>query len=258
MRRCSHLDDPLIHAYEERVTASAAYHESLSTLPPAKLKKFEDGQPLPFSGYSLVQWIYSDQALWHELTALIEALQEDFARERIKEYFYFLSAATLHATVRDLLLGEPHSEANYAQAVRSAFNRQAELRMKPPDMQVEGVSFIGKSSIAVILHPVDRESLSTLVQVRRIVEEELRRTNEIFTELDAADFFGHVTLAYPVGDLTAEIYGKAKGLVKSHSQRAGLIGDLALDAVQLRRFDSMVDWSEPLETLRFGTTEMLG
>jgi hypothetical protein len=108
---------------------------------------------------------------------------------------------------------------------------------------------------AVILHPVDRESLSTVVEVRRAVEQELKSKDEIFAELDAADFFGHITLVYPVGELPAEMYVRAKELVRGESQRARLMGDLVFDAVELRRFDSMVDWSEPLETLRFGGTD---
>ena len=251
-QRCSRLDDPLICGYEERVARSASHHESLSTLAPPKLKKFEKSQALPFPGYSLVQWIYSQDELWHRLNSLSKVLEEDFVRERIKQCFYFLPATTFHATVRDLVLGTPRNLDNYVQAVRSAYNRLAEWRMKAPEMEAEGLSFVGESSIAVILHPLDPQSLSTVVELRRAVARELKSNHEVLTELDPADFFGHVTLVYPVAELPAEIYARAKELVRAQSQRAGVIGNLTFDAVQLRRFDSMIDWSEPLETLRFG------
>jgi hypothetical protein len=118
-------------------------------------------------------------------------------------------------------------------------------------MLVEDLCFMGQSSIAVMLHPANCESLLTLIDVRAAIEEELERQGEPFTRTAAGDFFGHITITYPFGELDVEIYRKAKELVSTQSHRAGLLGELRFDAIELRRFDSMIDWSEPLETIRF-------
>jgi hypothetical protein len=223
----------------------------LRTLPPAKLKKFEKGQALPFIGYSLVQWVSRESELWQELSTSSQALQEDFGREGIEPYFYFLPGGTFHAAVQDVLLGAPPSKEHLTQAVCSAFDRIQALRKEPPRMEAEDLTFMGESSFAAILPPVNHESLSTVFEMRAVVAEELERYRIPFTRLEPSDFFGHITLAYPVSDLPAEVYGKAKALIRARSREAGLIGELVFDEIQLRRFDSMVDWSEPLETLRW-------
>lgn len=244
----SRRHDLSVQDYERRIANSAAYHDSLATLPAARMNKFQNRNALPFRGYSLVQWLPSGE-LREGLTVLSACLQDDFAQLGIDGWFSFLPSTTFHATVRDLLLGTVENEEQYMQSVRTAAKQIESRHQLAPEMQVEGVSFMGESSLAIMLHPIDREGLATIVEIRQTIAGQLERDGQPFTRLDAGDFFGHITLSYPGGVLPTEVYRAAQKAARARSEKVGVAGWLTFDNLELRRFESMVEWSEPLLTL---------
>jgi hypothetical protein len=255
--------DGFLRSYDDRMRGSAEYHKGLRSLSISEhsRKKFElSGAAKFLTGFSVVQWIDSQTELGANLQASEEQLRQDFrapwidaegnSQPGIAGKLAFLPASTYHMTIYDLVV-EPTEEVcrelpgMVGNSVFPALKHEISI---PPEMWSEGILVMGETSIAAMLHPMDRRSLETLCRIRQKHHELLHGLGDAVANQPPYDFFGHITLAYIIDDLSEPEYNWMLRILSRYESR--MLGRLRVDRVELRWFNSMVDWLPSLAALR--------
>jgi hypothetical protein len=263
MRNRDMEQDGFLRSYDDRMRGSAEYHRGLRSLSISEhsRKKFElNGVAKFLPGFSVVQWIDSQTELGANLQAADEQLRQDFlapwidaegtSQPGIAGKLAFLPASTYHMTLYDLVV-EPTEAVRrelpgmVGNIVFPALKHEISV---PPEMWSESIMVMGKTSIAAMVHPMDSRSLEALYRIRQKHQEVLHGLGGAVANQPPYDFFGHITLAYIIDDLSELEYNWTLRILSRYESR--MLGHLKVDGVELRPFNSMVDWLPSLAVLR--------
>ena len=195
-----------------------------------------------------MQWVHPGSELYERLNDV----GSDLARQLLRTprpAWSFLPPATFHATICDLVVRpDETTKAELPGLVTTqAFQALEADHLAAPRLEARGVRVMGGGTIAVMLHPADARGLEALWHIREALKTGLDSPSDHIPAIKPDDFFGHITLAYVVDDLSENEYGQVTDILEPLHDEP--LGELMVDRVELRAFESMVDWPSPLATL---------
>jgi hypothetical protein len=171
--------DDTYQSYINRVapqTLAIAYEQQLANAQGSP--KFEQRQPVPFPGFSLVTPIAAEDAINQGFYGHLATVQKQVA-EILGDSFISIPTSSLHLTVADLIWDGPYRELRrqnpdfeqqLCACVQHSFAdcQLQEIQYKNCQWQVLGILILPRS-LGVVLAPQQEKDYDPLMMVRRVV-----------------------------------------------------------------------------------------
>jgi hypothetical protein len=237
--------------YERPIVGSTEWFtrtcQSLSLSFDAKRKYTEDGIALPLPGYSVVNWLEKNSA--HAVEIVAGELKHEFTARNLSPFTAFLPPSTYHVTLYDLMLfPSEDTEKNIIFPVERAFTHAAQMGPVAGG-KLSGISICAGTSIVVWVRFEKHECLETIVSLRHHLHRELvPLIGPVLAPPES--FLGHVTLAYFTRDVGEIEYRNLNEILCRYS--SSNLGELRIGRAELRRFNTMDHWNEPLMAIALG------
>jgi hypothetical protein len=243
--------------YQRPMTASRRwFHYEAADLPLASgaAQKYDAaGRAKAVPGLALVAFLDAASMAFHGLDAAAAELRREYLDEGIADAFAWLPPSTWHVTIADLVVSaDQHVQRRTREGVLQALAILQRSQLHSPCFYLRRDPVVSAGiSVVVLAEPKDEASLRTIHGIRCAVAEQFAPTALAVTPENATQFIGHITIAYIVKALDAPQYGRFRQVMQRRDQEAGSLGDVRIDALELRQFSSMEDWGGvPLAELR--------
>ncbi|HRY28484.1 MAG TPA: single-stranded-DNA-specific exonuclease RecJ [Elusimicrobiota bacterium] len=221
-------------------------------LPAKTREKFhETGKAKDFPGLSAVLTFKKGSPTHDRVRTLMGQLKGDLERAGVSHYFAFLDAADYepHMTLYDTALRPDRPLTDeLTRKVKDAFTGLAQENLVPAEWSAAGCAISageGGASIVLRTHPKQKQDLDTALRVRDRLHAALRSPDRgVGTDVP---FIGHTTLAYIVKDIPPADYRKVQDILRRYVFQSA--GNFLFDRVEFRKFNTMLDWDDPLAEL---------
>lgn len=217
-----------------------------------KSAKFEQGQPVYFPGYSLMTPVPADDPLNQNFYQQLAGVVQQLEAKLPPQFFVSLPLSSFHLTVADLIWddayeaaikADPDYEQKLAEAIKNSFTEYQHLEEKggKKELQLMGLTIFPRA-IALCLVPKSEQEYQQLNQLRRCV---YQNPEVIGLSIEQQyPYTAHITLGY-FGELAHNFEREAvlDTLAAINDQWIAIEPPvLAVDKVQLRKFDNMLDY----------------
>ncbi len=211
-----------------------------------------DGKALPLPGFSVVTFIDPASEAYRNLAELSAEIQSAYKLKGVDDRFAFLPPNTYHITIADILVRPSDAQAqDIIEATNKSFEQLLNEMLPPPQFRLRSDVVVSAGvSVVALAEPITKEDLETVHHVRDVLRTNLRQVGIETNSPDA--FIGHVSVAYFCRGMNQGEYAEFKVAARGYDTTRGLLGEVAVGAMELRKFEDMERWGmDPIMSLVF-------